>query len=239
MTIVIQETHAEASAVVSSEVVAAVQARPALVLGLPTGRTPVALYDALARAPLDWSGVRTFNLDEFAGIPATDPGSFRAFMDEHLFSRVLRRADHIGFLRGDTGDDTAECARYEHAIDAAGGIDLLLLGLGTNGHIGFNEPGPSLQAPTHAVTLHPSTRAANAHRFGGDPARVPERALTMGMRHVLGARRIIALVTGRSKAAAVAAMVTGPLTTECPGSWLQVHRAVTVVVDRAAAAQLG
>ena len=239
MTIVIHETHAQASAVVSAEVMAAIQTRRDPVLGLPTGRTPVAVYDALALSPLDWSEVRTFNLDEFAGIPATDPGSFRAFMEEHLFSRVPLRPDHIGFLRGDTGDDAAECARYEHAISAVGGIDLLLLGLGTNGHIGFNEPGPSLRAPTHAVTLHQSTRAANAHRFGGDPARVPPRALTMGMRHVLGARRIVALVTGASKSAAVAAMVTGPLTTECPASWLQVHRAVMVVVDRAAAAQLG
>jgi glucosamine-6-phosphate deaminase len=182
--------------------------------------------------------VRTFNLDEFEGLPPDHPGSFRAFMHEHLFSRVPLRPEHIGFLRGDTGAPEAECARYERAIDQAGGIDLLVLGLGTNGHIGFNEPGPALHAPTHAVTLHSSTRANNADRFGGDPAHVPPRALTLGMRHVLGARRIVVLATGASKARAVAGMVAGPLTTACPGSWLQVHPAVTAVIDRDAAAQL-
>ncbi len=238
MTITVCADHADASARASAIVADALRAQPALVLGLPTGRTPVALYAALVAARLDWATARTFNLDEFVGVPPRDPGSFRAFMDEHLFVRVNLPPAQIGFLRGDVVDEAGECARYERAIRAAGGLDLLVLGLGANGHIGFNEPGPELRAGTHAVALHASTRAANADRFGGDPARVPARALTMGMGHVLRARRILMVATGPAKAEAVAALTRGPLTTMCPASWLQVHPGVTLLVDRAAAAHL-
>ncbi len=238
MIVTVCADHADASARASAIVAAVLRADPALVLGLPTGRTPVALYAALVAARLDWGAARTFNLDEFAGLPPSDPGSFRAFMDEHLFARVNLPAAHIGFLRGDSGDVEAECARYERAIQQAGGLGLLVLGLGANGHIGFNEPGPGLRADTHVVALHASTRAANAERFGGDPARVPARALTMGMGQVLRARRILLVATGHAKADAVAALARGPLSTMCPASWLQVHPDVTLLVDGAAAAHL-
>ncbi len=238
MTVTICADHADASARAAVIVAGALRAQPALVLGLPTGRTPVALYAALVGARLDWARARTFNLDEFAGLPARDPGSFRAFMDEHLFWRVNLPPAHIGFLHGDAADEAGECACYERAIDEAGGLDLLVLGLGANGHIGFNEPGPELRAGTHAVGLHASTRAANADRFGGDPARVPARGLTLGMGQVLRARRILMLATGAAKADAVAALIEGPLTTRCPASWLQVHPEVTLLVDRAAGAGL-
>lgn len=238
MTITVCANHADATARASAIVADAMRAQPALVLGLPTGRTPVALYAALVDARLDWATVRTFNLDEFAGLSPRDPGSFRAFMDEHLFSRVNLAPAHIGFLQGDVTDEAGECVRYERAIRAAGGIDLLVLGLGANGHIGFNEPGPGLHADTHAVALHASTRAANVERFGRDPARVPARALTIGMGQVLRARRILMIATGPAKADAVVALTRGPLTTMCPASWLQVHPDVTVLVDRAAAAHL-
>ena len=231
--------HAAASASACAIVSNALRARPSLVLGLPTGHTPVALYAGLVAAGLDWSAARTFNLDEFIGLPAQHRASFRAFMNEHLFSRVNLPASHIGFLQGDTDDDVAECERYERAITAAGGIDLLVLGLGANGHIGFNEPGPALDASTHTTMLHPSSRAANADRFGGEAARVPPRALTIGMGHVLRARAIVMIATGPSKTDAVAAMAKGPLTTSCPASWLQVHPAVTLVLDDASAARLG
>ena len=236
MTIEIFADYAGASARAGAILAAAVRAQPDVVLGLPTGHTPTATYAALGAAGLDWSAVRTFNLDEFSGLSPRDPGSFRAFMDQHLFSRVNLAADRIEFLRGDTGDEAAECARYDAAIAAAGGIDLMVLGLGANGHIGFNEPGAALYPDTHAVTLHESTRAANADRFGGVPARVPARALTMGMRPVLQARRVLMIATGAAKASAVAAMTAGPLTTACPASWLQVHADATLLVDRAAAA---
>jgi glucosamine-6-phosphate deaminase len=239
MTVEICADHAEASERAFALVAAALRAQPALVLGLPTGQTPVALYDRLATAGLDWSAARTFNLDEFSGVTPGDAGSFRTVMDTLLFSRVNLSPVRIGFLRGDTGDHAAECARYEAAIDLAGGLDLLVLGLGSNGHIGFNEPAPALLAATHQAVLHASTRAANARWFGGDPAQVPELALTMGMGQVLRARTVVMIATGASKADAVAQMTRGPLTTFCPASWLQVHPRTTLLVDRAAAAALG
>lgn len=238
MIVEVLDDHAAVSARACAIVAGRLRTQPDLVLGLPTGHTPVAMYAALVAEGLDWSQVRSFNLDEFSGIGPDDRGSFRAFMERHLFSRVNIAPAHIGFLRGDTGDDAVECARYEAAIDAAGGLDLLLLGLGANGHIGFNEPGPALEAPAHPAVLHASTRAASADQFGGDPSRVPARALTMGMGQVLRARAVLLLATGAAKANAVAAMAQGPLTTACPASWLQVHGQTTVLVDRAAAAAL-
>lgn len=238
MTVEVCADHAEASERAFAVVAATLRAQPRLVLGLPTGHTPVALYARLAAAGLDWSRARTFNLDEFSGVAPGSPGSFRAFMDQHLFSRVNLAPDHIGFLRGDTGDDAAECARYEAAIAAAGGLDLLVLGLGANGHIGFNEPASALHAATHAAVLHASTRAASADWFGGDAARVPAHALTIGMGQVLRAKAVLMIATGSSKASAVAAMTGGPLTTSCPASWLQVHPATTLILDAAAAADM-
>jgi len=208
------------------------------VLGLPTGRTPLPMYARLRAAGLDWSTVRTFNLDEFAGLAPSAPGSFRRYMEEQLFAAVGLAPARIGFLRGDSADVEAECRRYDHAIEAAGGLDLLVCGLGANGHIGFNEPGPVLWGPTHVATLHPDTRAANAALFGGDPAAVPARALTMGMTAILRSRAVLVLATGPAKARAVAAMIEGPLTTAVPASWLQVHGAVEVLLDPAAAAAL-
>lgn len=235
MTVEVMEAPDAVTAYVAALVSTAVRAKPSIVLGLPTGRTPLGLYAALVAARLDWSRCRTFNLDEFATLPPGHPGLFRTYMDEQFFTHVNLAPAAIGFLRGDTENDASECARYDDAVAAAGGIDLLLLGLGANGHIGFNEPGESLTAATHAVQLHESTRRANADAFGGDWRRVPERALTMGMRQVLSARQVVMLATGPSKAGAVAAMLDGPLSTWCPASWLQTHPAATVVIDRAAA----
>lgn len=208
------------------------------VIGLPTGRTPQALYARLRTAGLDWTGARTFNLDEFLGLGPAAAGSFRRFMDEQLFQAIDLPAEHIGFLRGDAADAAAECARYDRAIAAAGGLDLLILGIGTNGHIAFNEPGPHLWGPTHVERLLPDTRAANAADFDGDVTRVPACALTMGMSAILQARRIVVLATGSAKAGVVAAMRDGPLTTALPASWLQLHGAVDVLLDPAAAARL-
>lgn len=239
MTIDVFPDHATASASVTAEILDTIREQPRAVLGLPTGRTPIDVYAALSTADADWTGVRTFNLDEFAGVPASHPSSFRAYMDAHVFRRVGLRPDAIGFLRGDAPDLAAECARYDAAIDAAGGIDLLVLGLGANGHIGFNEPAETLSAPTFVATLHDDTRRANAHQFDGSWAAVPTQALTIGMRQILSAARIVVLATGSAKSAAVVAMSQGPLTTRCPASWLQTHRDVYVVVDEAAGAGLG
>jgi glucosamine-6-phosphate deaminase len=242
---VILLVHPDADAVardVAATVADLIARVPAAVLGLPTGRTPLPIYAALRAAAsmgrVDFRRVSTFNLDEFAGLPAGDRRSYRAFMEQELFAHVPIAPERIGFLRGDAPDFVAECARYEAAIARAGGMDLLLLGLGVNGHVGFNEPADALAARTHVAELLPTTRAANAGPFGGDADAVPRRALSMGMATILQARQIVLVATGASKAAAVQAMVEGPLTTRLPASFLQLHPAVSVVLDEAAASAL-
>lgn len=218
-----------------------VVAHARLVLGLPTGRTPLAFYRelvALHATGADFSSITTFNLDEFLGVPASHPGSYRTFMEEHLFRHVNVRPECRHFLDGVAPDPEAECRRYEREIADAGGIDLQILGIGTNGHIGFNEPAPALAARTHRVTLKPETRRSNAGLFGGDPANVPAEALSMGMATILHARAVVLLATGASKAACVERVVNGPLTTELPASFLQLHDDVDIMLDAPAAARL-
>jgi glucosamine-6-phosphate deaminase len=217
----------------------AIRQTPALVLGLPTGRTPVPLYRELVRLCLrdeiDFAQTTTFNLDEFVGLESRDPRSYRAYMDRHLFDRVNLRPRRIQFLNGTARDLAAECRRYERAIARAGGIDLQVLGLGVNGHIGFNEPARGLQAFTHVTRLTPATRRANAFLFGNRAAAVPRLAMSMGMATILRARRIVLLATGASKAGAVRRMIEGKMTTAVPASFLQLHPNVEVWLDRAAA----
>lgn len=221
---------------------AAIAVKPRIVLGLPTGRTPVLLYKELAllrmEERVDFSQVTTFNLDEFLGVPPSDPGSYRTFMERHLFSRVSISPDRVHFLDGGTSDPVAECARYERAIEKAGGIDLQILGIGTNGHIGFNEPARELQSRTHRVMLKPETRRSNAALFGGDPSKVPAQALSMGMATILRARSIVLVATGKSKASCVERVVNGPITTELPASFLQLHGDADLMLDEAAAARM-
>lgn len=220
----------------------AVRVKPDLVLGLATGKTPVRLYQELVglakRKEIDFSRVRTFNLDEFLGIPASHPGSYRTFMDEHLFRPAGISEAQIHFLNGASADPQAECEGYEDAIVAAGGIDVQILGIGTNGHIGFNEPARELQARTHRVRLKPETRRSNAALFGGDPQAVPAEALSMGMATILQARAIVLLATGKSKAGCIAKTVNGPITTRLPASFLQLHHDVEVVLDGGAAQRI-
>ena len=242
------------AAALAAWVLEAIVANPALVLGLPTGRTPLALYRELrersdggstgaapaaaASRGIDWSGVRTFNLDEFAGLAADDPGSYGAFMRHELFDHVSIAPSSIGMLNGRAADLAVECSRYEAAIDAAGGIDLQILGIGANGHIGFNEPAAGLCGRTHLARLTRATREANAQWFGGDWRAVPEQALSMGMATILSARRIVLLATGEAKAAAVQGMVEGLITPRLPASFLQLHPHVIVMLDSAAAIKL-
>ena len=185
MRIWIFPTPRKAARALAGDLARAIVENPRLVLGLPTGRTPIPLYRELAvlnqKGAVDFSRVTTFNLDEFLGVNPDDPCSYRAFMQQHLFDHVNLKARRIRFLDGRPADARSECARYDQALRRAGGIDLLLLGLGANGHIGFNEPGRALVAETHRVTLRVATRRANASLFGNDLASVPREALTMGM----------------------------------------------------------
>lgn len=219
-----------------------VHRKPSLVLGLATGRTPVPLYAEMVRlhraGRLDLSRVTTFNLDEFLGLPVAHPRSYRSFMRNHLFAHTNISSARIHFLRGTAVDVERECARYERAIERAGGIDLQILGLGNNGHIGFNEPAEALQARTHRTRLRAATRRANAPLFGGRWTLVPSEALSMGMATILGARRIVLLATGAQKARCVERMLRGPVTPRLPASFLQLHRRAEVWLDRAAASRL-
>jgi glucosamine-6-phosphate deaminase len=236
MRIRIFSTPRTAARALARDLARTLRADPRLVLGLPTGRTPIPVYRelvALARAGVaDFSRATTFNLDEFAGLPASHPSSYHAFMRRHLFDAVNLSPRRTHVLDGAAADAAAECARYERAIARAGGIDLLLLGLGGNGHIGFNEPAAALHAWTHRTRLTPATRRANAALFGGRASRVPRQALSMGMATILQARRIVLMATGRGKARAVQRMIEGPITTRVPASFLQLHPNAEVWLDR-------
>lgn len=214
----------------------------AIVIGLPTGRTPIPLYAELARlharGRIDFSRATTFNLDEFVGLGANDPRSYHAFMRQHLFDRVNLDRRRIQFLNGRARNLQREVSRYERQLEAAGGLDLVILGIGRNGHLGFNEPAPALPARTHVATLRPATRRANAWLFGRRLRAVPRRALSMGIGTILSARGVILLATGREKAAIVGRALTGPVTTRVPASLLQLHPNVVVVLDRDAAGKL-
>ncbi len=215
---------------------------PDLVLGLPAGRTPVETYTELCRlhrtGEADFSEVTAFLLDEFVGLDASQPGSFRRFLSDHLLSGINLDASRTYSLNGMASDAEVECERYEETIAAVGGLDLLLLGIGVNGHIGFNEPGDTLDARTHRVALLETTREQNAGPFGGVASRVPKEALSIGMGTILRADTIAMIATGERKAPAVAAMLRGAVTTRLPASFLQLHRRVEVYLDRAAAVAL-
>jgi len=236
-------TNADTVARVLSHDIARRLARnPRLVIGLPTGRTPIPLYREVVRlhraGRADLSRAITFNLDEFVGLSGSDPRSYRAFMQRHLFDCINLPRRRIHFLDGTARDLARECLRYERAIDRAGGIDLQILGLGANGHIGFNEPARALVARTHRTRLRAATRRANAALFGGRLADVPHDALSMGMATILYAKRIVLVATGASKAGCVARMIDGPVTPRVPASFLQLHRHAEVWLDRAAASRL-
>ena len=236
------DTVAEAATMAAASVVEQLRDKPRSVLGLPAGRTAVAIYEALVAlrraGRIDLSQSHTVNLDEFVGLSCADPRSFHQFMQQHLFRHINVPADHVHFLAGDVRDIERECARFESVIAGLGGIDLQLLGVGRNGHIGFNEPGRTLQPRTHRVRLRLDTRRANSGPFGGRLSDVPREALSVGMATILQAASIVLVAFGRSKASAVASAFSGQISTGKPVSFLQLHPSVTVIVDRDAAARL-
>lgn len=207
---------------------------PGLVLGLPTGSTPIGMYKYLVklfRAGLvSFAGVRTFNLDEYVGLPLRHPQSYAAFMDEHLWGKVDLQEEVAEIPQGDAPDLVAECQSYDWAIERAGGIDVQVLGLGLNGHIGFNEPSHNLEVRTHVVDLTQATIQANA-RFFTDVIEVPHQAITMGIGTIMQAKRILLLVSGENKRDILEKTMYGPVSTEVPASILQLHSDLTVLTD--------
>jgi glucosamine-6-phosphate deaminase len=237
MEVIIQPTREIASAVAARIVARLLQEKPNAVLGLATGNTPRLLYGELARMNLDWSKVMTFDLDEYVGLPLNHRASYHQFMWENLFRQVNIVPANIHVPDGMTKDIPGFCARYEEAIRTAGGIDLQVLGIGTEGHIGFNEPSSSLASRTRIKTLTAQTRRDNAEFFGGEE-NVPHHVITMGVGTIVEARQCLLLAFGEHKARAIAQAVEGPITAMCPASVLQLHPAVKVVIDEAAASKL-
>jgi glucosamine-6-phosphate deaminase len=235
-------TSEELARAAARRVVEELRRRPHLVLGLPAGRTPVGLYAELSRlsaaGEADFSSAMAFALDEFVGIDRNHPASFHRFIREHLIEHVGLPRGHFHALDGLAGDLLAECDRYEEAIQRADGIGLQLLGIGGNGHIGFNEPAAELPPRTHRVALLEATRKASAVLFGGDITRVPYEALTMGVGTILEADAVMLLASGEVKAGSVERMVRGPMTAQLPASFLQAHTSVEIYLDRAAASRL-
>jgi glucosamine-6-phosphate deaminase len=212
-----------------------------LVLGLATGRTMESVYAELVNMykcdGLDFSSCRTFNLDEYVGLPTDDPHSYRSYMNKHLFSHINIDLRNTYLPDGMAGDLKEECSLYERQIKACGGIDLQLLGIGETGHIGFNEPLSALYSRTRQKALTQVTIDQNSPLFDL-PEKMPRRALTMGVGTILEASRIIVLVTGEKKAGILAKSVEGPITSMISATALQMHPATTIITDEAAAAKL-
>jgi len=209
--------------------------KPDSVLGLATGSTPVGLYDELARrysnGELDFSKAQSFNLDEYYPIDPSHPQSYDYFMRENLFNKINIAKFQIP--KGDAKDPVAECVRYDALIDKAGGIDLMLLGIGLNGHIGFNEPAVSYPVGTYLVSLTESSIVANSRFFGPDEHQ-PTTALTMGIGHIFRSKKILLLISGAAKADITSKLFEGIIHTDIPACMLLLHPNVTVIIDKAA-----
>ncbi|MBQ3226523.1 MAG: glucosamine-6-phosphate deaminase [Clostridia bacterium] len=223
----------EMSKVAAGFIAAQVTLKPNCVLGLATGSTPIGMYEAVAEMGLDFSKVTTFNLDEYYPIEQKNSQSYHYFMTENFYSKVNLKKENIFIPCGEAKDPDAECKAYEEKIEAHGGIDLQVLGIGQNGHIGFNEPDSTLFAYTHVTGLTQNTIEANS-RFFDSIDEVPTKALTMGVATILKSKRIILLASGANKADAVRALTSGIIDPMCPASLLAAHNDVTIIADKAA-----
>ncbi len=237
MEIIIQPTAAEAAVIGARLIADLIRRKPDAVLGLATGSTPIALYRELVAMNLDWQHVTTFNLDEYIGLSVDHPQSYHSFMEAHLFGRINIRKENVHIPDGQADDIPSFCQRYEEQIAAAGGIDLQVLGIGTDGHIGFNEPSSSLASRTRIKTLTRRTCEDNS-RFFAPGETVPRHVITMGIGTIMEAREILLLAFSEKKAEAIAGAVEGPISASNPASALQMHPSVRVCLDDPAATQL-
>ena len=237
MNIIVCDNYDELSESAAKIVAEQVNEKADCVLGLATGSTPVGMYSVLAEknkaGEVDFSRVKAVNLDEYYPISPDNPQSYHYFMKENLFSKINIDMANTHILDGRCKDAEAECERFERLIDSLGGIDFQILGIGQNGHIGFNEPDSSLNSRTHLTKLTENTISANS-RFFDDISEVPTMALTMGIGTILAARKIILLANGAAKRDAVSELLDNSITTESPASMLKVHKNVTLICDREA-----
>ena len=241
MTIYCMEDYQQMSRKAASVLAAQVVANPKSVLGLATGSTPIGMYKQLVEwhkaGDLDFSQVHTVNLDEYVGLEPTHDQSYRYFMQDNLFNHINVVPENTNVPNGLAADPAAEGKRYDKLIESLGGIDIQVLGMGHNGHIGFNEPCDYFPLGTHDVDLTESTISANA-RFFASMEDVPKKAITMGIQAIMNARKILVVVNGEGKADIVAKAFAGPVTPQVPASILQLHPNVVLVGDKAALSKL-
>lgn len=243
MKVISFETVSEVADYAAGEIIKAIktfvptEAKPYLVLGLPTGSTPIPVYERLVQAynngDISFKNVKTFNMDEYVGLTPDHPQSYHYFMQENLFKHVDIHPENINIPDGMADDIPAFCRAYEMAIQNAGGIDIQLAGIGENGHLAFNEPNTPFDMPTHEQGLTQSTIQANA-RFFDKIEDVPTRAVTIGLKTIFEARRVIVLATGPKKAEAIRLATQAPVSVNCPASMLQNHEYAEFVCDKAA-----
>lgn len=235
MRIIVCENYDEMSVKAAEVVASQLILKPDSILGLATGSTPIGMYENLVKmnkeGKIDFSKVKSFNLDEYYPIDRTNDQSYFYFMNQHLFSKVNIDVNNTDLPNGEAKDAVAECKAYEERIAASAGVDLQVLGIGQNGHIGFNEPDENLSPVTHLVTLTDNTIEANA-RFFAKKEDVPTKALTMGIGTIMKSRKIILLASGKNKADAVKKLLGNAITTSCPATILKAHPDVILICDK-------
>ena len=242
MRLIVVKDYEEMSAAAARFVAGQIYLKPNSVLGLATGSTPLLMYQKLVRLHeslgLDFSQATSFNLDEYIGLPIEDKNSYHFFMQENFFRHINIKAEKIFIPNGNAEDIEADCKNYDLLIAQKGGIDLQILGIGNNAHIGFNEPDIKFKATTHKVTLDAQTIQANA-RFFPSMEDVPRYAISMGIKTIMHARKVVLLANGENKADAIYKTVYGAVRPDAPASILQLHQDVTLILDKAAASKLG
>ena len=240
MKVTVLKTAEEIGVAVAKIFTDEVKANPDCILGLATGASPIPTYNNIIKTHkeegISFKGVKTYNLDEYCDLPKADKNSYYTFMHEQLFNSLDILEDNVHFLDGNATDTDAECRRYDNEINEAGGIDIQLLGIGNNAHIGFNEPADSFTDGSFKVKLTDSTIEANKIYFDENP--MPHYALTMGVNQIMSAKKIVLIATGPKKAEAVRNMVKGEVTPQVPASILQNHNDVEIFLDEAAASLL-
>lgn len=241
MKVIIKNNYQEVSKIAAQYLLSTVKNKSDAVIGLPTGGTPLGMYSIAVNEfinnNISFKDVTTFNLDEYIRLDRTNKSSYYYFMNKNLFSYIDIKTENINIPNGMTNNVKQECINYENKIKAAGSMDILFIGIGKNGHIGFNEPADYFEPYTHEVKLHHNTIAANS-RFFDHMEDVPKTAITMGIKTIMSAKKIILIASGASKAEAIAKAIKGKITPLLPASILQLHNDITVIADKDAAKNL-